>query len=200
METEHRLGEYLKETKEFKVEPNIFHASEIGLCPRFIYFNKTNPLKDSFELKKMGLIGNIFHEFFEQKLYKDYMCEKNVCFESGNIKISGRADAYNETEVIDFKTCKDIKYIFKPKQEHIEQMNIYMKLLGLAQGKIIYISKHSLETREFIVYYDNKLFEKSLEKIKYLSEMIKSNSNPLNIKIQQTQQCLLCKYRKRCFE
>jgi len=199
-DTEKRVKKLLKEREgEYIEEKDIFHASMAGMCPRIIYLEKTNPIKPDYKLEKIFLIGHIFHDFFEENLYKDYECEKRLSFESDGVKISGKADAYNDEEVIDFKTCKDTKWIYEPKPEHMVQINIYMKMLNLDSGRLIYIGKTDLDLKEFTVKYDDELFKEILKKLKDVTQKIKEKADVKDVSASLSKNCIWCKYNKFCF-
>jgi len=197
-----RIENFLSKDKDqeyYKVKDGFYHASECGQCLRFIYLSRIKPIEDNPELKKIYLIGNIFHDFFEKELFKDYTCEKKIIYINPDFQIVGKADAFNDQEVLDFKTCKNVRYIFEPKKEHIIQLNIYMKILGLKQGRIIFIDKNDLKIKEFEVEYDEELFKETINKLKFINKKLKEKADFKEINIEAGKQCFYCKYAKTCF-
>jgi len=199
-----RIEKYLQEKKDseyYQIKEGVFHSSECGLCPRLIYLSRTNPVEDSIETKKIYLVGNIFHKFIEKNLFKDYACEKKIEYNNKDFKIVGKVDAYNDKEAIDFKTCKDARYVYEPKKEYIVQMNIYLKILGLDKGRIIYIGKNLFDIKEFEIKYNEKLFRATETKIRFIHNKLKQKADPNEININPSPFCYYCRYSKEyCFK
>ena len=197
-----RLSKFLAKKKDedyYAIKPGIFHASESGKCSRYIFLERTNRIEDTTEQKKYFLLGDIFHEFFLKHLFQDYICEQEISYDCGDFKIVGRADAYNAEEVIDLKTCKDANYIFEPKPENVVQINIYMRILELNKGRLIYIGKNNLSIKEFKIKYDEDLFRKTLKKLRFINNKLKNKADYTEINIQPNPKCYYCKYNKICY-
>lgn len=199
-EVEKYLGKKETDIDYYSIKSGIFHVSEISYCPRFIYLSRTEPIESNLETKKYFLIGNLFHDFFEKEILKEYSCEQKIEYDLGELKIIGKADAYNETEVIDLKTCKDTKYIYAPKEGDIIQLNIYMKILGLKDGRLIYIGKNDLSIKDFKIKFNEKLFEESIKKIRFIQDKLNKKADYKEISIEPSSKCYYCKYIRRCFK
>jgi len=208
MNIKNRLEKHIKKNQEAYDKSHVqidskFYPSSLGLCPRFLFMEKTNPRKDSEDLKSIGIVGTMFHDWIEDELYKDYKCEQVVKFDNGKIQISGRVDAVNDEEVIDFKTCSNIDYIDEPKDEHIAQLTVYMHILKLKKGKLIYITKSTFKCKEFTIKYDKKKFDEIIAKLETIHNHILKKSKPTDVVIKDTiphyTMCKYCKYRDICY-
>jgi len=199
---EKEITKYLQSNKDseyYKDKPGVFHASSCGLCPRLIFLSRIKPTEETIDTKKIYLIGDIFHKFCEENLFKGYQTEQKIEYDNSEFKIIGKVDAYNETEVIDFKTCKDTKYLYEPKIENVIQLNVYMKILGLNTGRLIYIGKQDFKIKEFHISYDESMFKETEAKLRFINNKLKENASFEEINIEPSQLCFWCKYKGLCF-
>lgn len=94
----------------------------------------------------------------------------------------GIVEIDGERVLLEFKTCNDAVYTslsFKgPSKGYIMQMNIYMWLLGLTKGFIVYINKNNSEMREFVINKDEVLIYEVLKMAKSIKDGINDNVLP----------------------
>jgi len=196
--------QYLKEQEDneeefLNKENNNFHCSEAGRCLRFAFFERTNPLPNSDETKRIFMLGHIFHSFLQQNILKDYIIEHKFKMELPEFTISGMIDAHNDNEIIEIKTSSNLYYIQSPKEENIAQANLYLHYTNLPEARIIYLGKNDLQVKEFKIKYNKKLYNQTIQDFEYLHEKIKNKADPLEIKPKISVECYRCKYYNRCF-
>ncbi|MHA1795004.1 MAG: PD-(D/E)XK nuclease family protein [Promethearchaeota archaeon] len=129
--------------------------------------------------------------------------EQSVIYTNKKIKISGHYDQlvllFNNLLVIDFKSTSAfaMKYVKKAvKEHHVEQLNVYMKMLGVKAGAIIYVNKDSYETATHVVAFDKDLFDKTVKKLENVYEHVLEKKVPTFD--QEDWQCNYCNYKQEC--
>jgi CRISPR/Cas system-associated exonuclease Cas4 (RecB family) len=197
------LEKYIEKRKEWSKENyiktnTIFHASEAGLCPRKIFLERTCPMDENEILYKMFEIGNIFHEFIQSKIFHGEN-ERPLAYTIDNLKILGRADIVMPNEIIEIKTIKNVNYLFVPKEEHVIQLNIYLNVLEIPKGRIIYVNKNDFESKEFDIIKSKPLFDKTVKRIQYIANMLKKKADFKEIEASISPNCWYCKYVRHCF-
>lgn len=125
-------------------------------------------------------------------------------------RVHGRADVllkleYGGIEVHEIKTISNFgRWLNEPKQEHVNQLQFYLNVLGVETGYIDYINKyafmHGFEVidRRFLVLRDIRLFEKLLDRAQELFKTINEDIPP------QKERCWKCDgyclYKEECEE
>lgn len=96
---------------------------------------------DGFVLKTSE--GTVWHEMLEELNVWDEIegvAKMRVPLEGGSfITIRGRYDAIRGDTVYDFKRTERVPWGYKPKFNHLLQLNFYMEALGKPKGVIAYI-------------------------------------------------------------
>lgn len=144
------LVKYLvkKQSRRYKVpEVGVYYPSTlVQYCPRgpwnfYMMALQDKKLPDSFILHMAE--GNVWHDLMEDLRIWDsteQSCKKRVDLEDGShIWIRGRYDAVRGDTVYDFKRTDRVPWGYKPKFEHVLQINFYMECLGKPKGVIAYI-------------------------------------------------------------
>lgn len=203
MDFDNRLKEFVlsengRDKEYYKIKPSVYHISSLGMCPRLIFFDTTLNVEKDEEVLRIFLVGNIFHKWMQDNLLSDYTLEYEINKEFDGIKLVGRIDAINDKEILELKTCSSIGYIRKIKPEHIAQINTYMGITGIHNGRIIYIEKNNLNTKEFNIKFSGTLFDETIRKIKMIDRKIKENANYKDIIPAMSPNCYNCLYRIQC--
>lgn len=204
MEPEEKLDIFLlneeeKESSNHLKTENLFYAHECGLCPRLSFLERTSPIKESIKTLKVFRVGKIFHKFLQEEIFKGLSSEQEFTIHKKDLEIRGRCDILEGDIIIEFKTCRNLNYIFVPKEENIEQLNFYLGASGLQKGKIIYIDKNNLEMMEFDINFDRKLFERTIENFEYIRDCLKKKLNIKDVEPKFSPNCYYCKYKSICF-
>ena len=111
--------------------------------------------------------------------------------------------------IVDFKTMNTFgfKKLTKPTDEHYTQMQLYLYLSGLNQGRFIYEDKNDQKTKEYIVPRDNRFITQKVREAKELKHIVtntkSNNKHPLPVRGYSSRSnvnCLSCKFRGHCWE
>lgn len=114
-----------------------------------------------------------------------------------------KAAEQSEIFVVDFKSCKSSIFdeIIHAKWEHVVQIHIYMWLLGLRMGVVLYECKDDQRVKETPVPIDDKLIERIKKEAKWLLSVLEANKMPpIPPGYSQTKiPCYFCEFANRCF-
>jgi len=185
-----------------------WYASSSGDCPRKLYFQKRHPKEHSMDLLKTFQVGNIWHDFIQENLFKDAENEtpSNITDEATGITIRGRLDILKDGVIYELKSIKNLKYGTKvngkwrgveegAKIEHIFQLMIYLKARGLQKGKVVYIEKHSLKIVEHEVEFNEEVYQEAIKNFVIATKGLKENKLPDEC---DTDKCGICDYQEEC--
>lgn len=209
------INNYVKrEIKEKTV--GRYYPSEAGNCIRKVFYSYKNPKEVDLELLKIFEAGNILHEFIVDVLESEKnphveLLEKESPFtlEIDDVTISGRVDDIiivkidNKVFLVEVKSTSSLKYTDEPSEAHIMQLQLYMNAKNIHNGLIIYLEKNTLQSKSFHVKYNEKIFEKTIRRLKEIHQYLKENKLPIpeaRIISTKTWMCKNCQYREDCFK
>lgn len=108
----------------------------------------------------------------------------------------------NHILIFEFKSIKSKNFErlpkTKPNKNHEMQLQLYFHLTGIKRGVVYYENKDTQESKHFLVKYDEKLVQETIDYIKYCIEQAESaelpprEGNPLDI------MCRYCDFRDIC--
>lgn len=109
--------------------------------------------------------------------------------------------------VVEFKTCNSQVFQFmirnNPMSDHLDQVNLYMHYLNVAQGFVVYFCKEDASWREFEVRYDRVRVDGLLKKIRVTNAALADPQIPVPPReMCSTDTCSrakVCSTRKLCF-
>lgn len=191
-----------------------YYPSEVGNCLRKTWYTYKYPKEAKPELLKIFEVGNILHDFVVEVLKS----EKNpdvelvgseipIKIKEKNFLISGRADdvivvkSLGKKFLVEVKSCKSIFYIEKPQLHHVMQIQLYMHVMKIYNGILLYIQKDNLDSKVFNIKYDRNMVKKVLNRFKTLHQhLIKDEVPPPEAKIdkEMSWMCKFCDYKERC--
>jgi CRISPR-associated exonuclease Cas4 len=177
----------------------------------FFEFQVINP--DQYNDNKLDIlvIGNVFHNSIEGSLKSTnhlISSEKQVKIEltvnERNIELIGHFDLLlqvnNKLYIVDIKTTKSVNWQvenkYLPKQEHIEQLNLYLHALGIEQGSIVYIDKSDGVIFNHPVNYSSSIYEYSINNVTKMLEIEESKKLPPPKEIWL---CKFCQFNDVCW-
>lgn len=182
-----------------KTEDNIIHVSEVTGCIRKSYYYRVNSeavdkIVD-INSKIVMTIGSMIHRMIENHMETyDCIIEQPVYLIRNNYVLAGTPDAVCDDVVLEIKTVgKDVD---KPYKSHVEQINMYMGILGIDKGYIIYINRANGSVKVFPVKYSEKMFNETLKKADKLWESLRNNKPPEK---QLSHECNNCPFRWICY-
>jgi len=131
-----------------ELDTTTFRASSMGYCPRQILLNKIVAKVHDSETMGRFQIGDFIHDWIQQKILPSHptMHENQVKVELGDITIKGHYDCYDlrDETVYDFKSRSSWYRFEPPYNYHLDQLEVYMRALGVNKAMMVYVSKSDL--------------------------------------------------------
>lgn len=118
----------------------------------------------------------------------------------------GILDVKPQRALLELKTINDGGFTalsFKgPAEYYIWQMNLYMYLLGLKVGHLVYINKSTSEFKEFVIKFDEGIIKKIKEKAKSVIDGINGGAIPERsvCKAKSDSRARHCPVKSQCFK
>ncbi len=147
-------------------EQKHFYITDAGKCGRAIFFKFKNAPRREMEANVLRLFdhGDHIHQLIMKPLLS--VREVHVVASEVNIPpqeiISGRSDAIisdgKDMYVLDIKSMNSMIFdkLTEPKEENIDQIQLYLHYFKVPKGILLYVNKNSLALKEFVVEYDKK--------------------------------------------
>lgn len=171
-----------------------YHPSEITACARKMYWEKTlgkapnSKGKFSPKAKLSLLVGTAVHEILQNALLKnpDVTFRDEALVHDEDERILGHCDgiftlADGTERLLEIKTAMSHYYqLFtrKPDRKHIIQMQMYMMVLGIEKGYLLYFNVDNKAMFQHTVLA-NKLFqERILAKTRHITESLEKGLPP----------------------
>lgn len=200
---EDELMKHLKEgRKEWKVTS--WQASRIGMCPCGIYLERMGVEPDEdFDDRTLRVFkaGNLFEDFIIS-LLPGAELQKRIEWKEQDV--TGYADAIFNGLVYEIKSKHSRAFWHMDKQgdanqQHKMQLWIYLKVLNMPEGRILYCSKDDLAIREYPIFLEDKeLEEKVMHELNILNEAWKTKTPPQPITDKKDWRYKYCRYHKKC--
>ena len=190
-------------------EQHHFYVTDAGRCPRSIFFKFKNAPRKEMEAQVLRMFdhGDHIHQLIMKPLLS--IREIHVVASEVNIPpqelISGRADAIisdgKQLYVVDIKSMNSM--IFKnleyPKEENVDQVQLYMHYFRVPKGILLYVDKDKLELKDFILDYDKARATALLRDLTGLKEKIEADIVPERIPgYPKDWQCQYCQFKEVC--
>ncbi len=194
-----------------------YYPSEIGNCLRKVWYSYKFPQEVSPDLLKIFEAGNIMHGFvvdvLKSEKHKEVQLLKSEFpfkHKMGDFEISGRIDnlvlvnASGKEVLIEVKSTGDLGFVMsEPKPENVMQLQLYMHVLKIHDGVLLYVDKRNLQSQVFTVPYDEDYAKEILDRFKKLHEHLKGEKLPdPEARIMREEMgwmCRRCEYRERCY-
>jgi CRISPR/Cas system-associated exonuclease Cas4 (RecB family) len=196
-------------TREKDRDQHHFYITDAGRCPRSLFFKFKKAPREAMEAKILRMFdhGDYIHQLIMKPLFG--MREINVVASEVNIPpqelISGRADAIlsngKELYVLDIKSMNSMvfKNLAEPKEENIDQIQLYLHYFKVLKGILLYVNKDTQELKEFEVAYDQKRSEALLQDLSDIKTKIDSGTIPDRISgYPEDWQCRYCQFKEIC--
>ena len=179
-----------------------FYASSAGACPRYLYFSKKfGAPKFTTDTLKIFLVGNLVHDFIQEKIFKSGTSEQSLIYEEGPVIVRGRLDHLDGDVIFEFKSIKDVQYVIdKPKVENVYQLMIYLKKLNLTSGRLVYIEKNTFKIVEHIVMFNEDILKDAMKSFHIAYQALEADICPNGIIDDNTQnwKCRFCDRKDDC--
>lgn len=200
---------YLDREKEKKEKDRIqFYISEIGKCPRAIFFKFKKAPASDIEPERLRIFdhGDFIHQVTLRPLISLGLIRATEVPIPPHEIISGRADAIlsinGEPYVLDIKSISgriNFNKLDKPYPEHFWQVQLYLHFFRIQKGILLYVNKDTQELKDFVFEYDSDLAQRLIEWfLKLKSKIEKDILPPRLIDFPDNWQCDGCQYRSIC--
>lgn len=181
-------------------------------CPRQLWYAWRNfPIEYTDEELAIFAIGHFTHDYLQKilesigaQLCAEFRVETNW----NGFPVAGYVDSvvFNQNEglcVVDFKTIKDNGLGFvknAAKMEHNKQVQLYMDVLKLKKGYVLYWGKGTGKMVQQIVDYDPKIIKEILQLFKLVQKHLDEDTLPKSVFNEKDWKCAYCKYKYYCQE
>jgi len=188
-------------------EQHHFYITDAGKCSRSIFFKFKNVPRERMEARILRLFDH--GDYIQMQILNTLFSLGLVRASEINIPpqelVSGRADAIitlnNDLYVVDFKSINSMlfKKLEEPKEENVNQIQLYLHYFKIPKGILLYISKDTSELKEFVIKYDPALARILLKNLETLKAKIDKNIVPERLAdYPDNWQCQYCQFREIC--
>jgi CRISPR/Cas system-associated exonuclease Cas4 (RecB family) len=190
-------------------EQNHFYITDTGKCPRAVFFKFKNAPREKMDARILRIFekGESMHMNIINTLIRlGIVVSAEIKIPEQEI-ISGRADVIislnGQLYVVDIKSMNSMIFnsLDKPKEENLQQVQLYLHYFKIKKGILLYIDKDKQNIKEFVFDYDPELVKSLLEGFKSLKEKIDSDSIPPKLADWSSNwQCKYCQFHEICSE
>jgi len=190
-------------------EQHHFYITDAGRCPRSIFFKFKNVPRENIEANVLRMFDHGDH--IHQLIMKPLLSIREIHVVASEINIppqelvSGRADAIissgKELYVLDIKSMNSMifKNLSQPKEENIDQIQLYMHYFKIPKGILLYVNKDNQILKEFVIPYDKKRSFNLLKGLEKLKIQISTDLVPSRIEGHPSNwQCRYCQFKDIC--
>jgi CRISPR/Cas system-associated exonuclease Cas4 (RecB family) len=190
-------------------EQHHFYITDAGKCPRQVFFKFKNAPKRELEARILRLFEH--GDYIHQLILRPLLSMRGIHVVASEINIppqeliSGRADIIisdgKGLYVVDIKSINSLAFnsLKEPKEDHVNQIQLYLHFLDPKKGILLYVSKDTQELKEFQVEYDQKKAKVLLAELTGLKTKIDTNVIPDRIsEYPDNWQCKYCAFREIC--
>ena len=198
---------YLDREKAKEREQTRFYITDAGRCSRAIFFKFKKAPREEIEARVLRMFdhGDYIHRLILNTLFSLGLVRSSEINIPPQQVISGRADAIltweNELYVLDIKSMNSFlfKNLLQPKEENLDQLQLYLHFFNIQKGILLYVNKDTQELKEFIVIYDRARSEKLLKGLQELRGKIDNNTIPARLlDFPSNKECQFCQFREIC--
>lgn len=200
---------YLDREREKKDKERVqFFISEVGKCPRAIFFKFKKAPAQEIEPERLRVFehGDFIHRMILAPLFSLGLVRATEVSIPPQKIISGRADAIlsidGEPYVLDIKSISgklNFEKMEKALPEHIWQLQLYLHFFKVKKGILLYVNKDTQELKEFIFEYNKEQVKQLLEWFEKLKIKIEKNLVPLRLPDwPKNWQCQSCQFKEIC--
>ena len=190
-------------------EQSRFYITDAGRCKRAVFFKFKNAPRAEMEARVLRMFdhGDQVHQLIMRPL----LSIKEVHVVASEVKIgpqeliSGRADAIisdgKDLYVLDIKSMNSMVFrnLEEPKEENINQLQLYLHFFKIPRGILLYVNKDTLELKEFPINYNQILVQSLLKDLTELKIKIDKNIIPRRLSdYSQNWQCQYCAFKEIC--
>ena len=203
------IDKFYLDKEKYKKEQTSFYISEVGKCPRQIFFKFKNAPRKELEANILRLFDH--GEHMHRLIMKPLLSTRDIHVVASEVDIPpqeivrGRSDAIlsdgKELYVLDIKSMNSMVFrnLTESKEENVNQLQLYLHYFKIPKGILLYVDKDRLELKEFIVAYNPAKAEELIAGLTILKKQIKDNIVPARIPVYPAGwQCQYCQYLEVC--
>ena len=203
------IDQFYLDKEKFKKEQTRFYISEAGRCPRQVFLKFKNAPKKELEPAFLRLFDH--GEHMHRLIMKPLLSTRDIHVVASEVDIPpqeivrGRADAIlsdgKELFVLDIKSMNSMVFrnLQEPKDENVQQVQLYLHFFKIPKGILLYVDKDRLELKEFLVTYNPATAEQLISGLRVLKKQIEENIVPERIPVFPSGwQCQYCQYLEVC--
>lgn len=202
------IKKYYSELKKDR-EQHHFYITDAVKCPRAVFFKFKKAPAEEIDPRVLMMFdhGDHIHQLIMKPLFgirgiQVVAAEVNIPPQE---LITGRADAIlsdsRDLYVLDIKSINGqiFKSLAEPKEEHINQIQLYLHFFKQKKGILLYVNKDTQELKEFFVNYKAEIAQSLLNKLRDLKSKIDKNIVPNRIPAwPDNWQCQYCQFKEIC--
>ncbi|PIP23489.1 MAG: hypothetical protein COX36_02965 [Candidatus Nealsonbacteria bacterium CG23_combo_of_CG06-09_8_20_14_all_38_19] len=190
-------------------EQHHFYITDAGKCGRAVFFKFKNVPREKMEANILRMFDHGDH--IHQLIMKPLLSIRDIHVVASEVNIppqeiiSGRADAIlsdgKELYVLDIKSMNSMVFrnLQTPKEENVDQVQLYMHFFKVKKGILLYVNKDNQELKEFVLDYNPLRAENLIENLKQLKVKIDSDIVPSRIPTYPSDwQCQYCAFKEIC--
>ncbi|PIZ88986.1 MAG: hypothetical protein COX90_01670 [Candidatus Nealsonbacteria bacterium CG_4_10_14_0_2_um_filter_38_17] len=190
-------------------EQHHFYITDAGKCGRAVFFKFKNVPREEMEANILRMFDHGDH--IHQLIMKPLLSIRDIHVVASEVNIppqeiiSGRADAIlsdgKELYVLDIKSMNSMVFrnLQTPKEENVDQVQLYMHFFKVKKGILLYVNKDNQELKEFVLDYNPLRAENLIENLKQLKVKIDSDIVPSRIPTYPSDwQCQYCAFKEIC--
>jgi len=202
------INKYYSELKKDR-EQHHFYVTDAGKCPRAVFFKFKKAPAEAMEPRILMMFDHGDH--IHQLIMKPLFGVRGVQVVAAEVNIppqeliTGRADAIlsdgKELYVLDIKSINGqiFKSLQEPKEEHINQIQLYLHFFKQKKGILLYVNKDTQDLKEFFVDYNPQIVQNLLKGLGDLKIKIEKNIIPDRIPgWPEDWQCQYCQFKEIC--
>ncbi|KPJ57284.1 hypothetical protein AMJ49_01640 [Parcubacteria bacterium DG_74_2] len=202
------INQYYSDKQRDK-EQHHFYITDAGRCGRQIFFKFKNVPREEIEARVLRMFdhGDYIHQLIMRPLHS--IRDIHVIASEINVPplelVRGRADAIisdgKESYVVDIKSMNSMifKSLDDPKEENVNQLQLYLHFFKIKKGILLYVNKDTQELKEFLINYDSVLAQNLLNEFIQLKKKIDSDTIPQRILgWPDNWQCKYCQFFEIC--
>ena len=200
------IDEFYLEQQRNKAQTR-FYITDAGKCPRAVFFKFKNAPREKMDPRILRIFekGEYMHRNIFNILYRLKLGVTTEVQIPAQEIVSGRADAIlclnNENYVLDIKSMNSMVFrkLEEPKEENVNQIQLYLHYFKIPKGILLYMSKDTSELKDFVIQYNPKLAHYLLKGLETLDKKIKANIVPERLAdYPQNWQCQYCQFKDIC--
>jgi CRISPR/Cas system-associated exonuclease Cas4 (RecB family) len=193
--------------KEKNRQQTKFWITDAGRCSRMIFFKFKNAPKKGIDPRVLRMFdhGDYIHRLILNALFSVGIVRASEINIPSQELISGRADAIisldNEMYVLDIKSMNSLvfKGLEKPKEENVNQLQLYLHYFNIPKGILLYVNKDTQDLREFFIEKNQEIINSLLKELQDLKNKIDKDETPAALlDYSKNWQCQYCPFKEIC--